>query len=145
MEIKQKIVKILYWDCGIDAHRHKSKDVALRCIEKNKGRKKRNLPLERLDGNLRKVRATMEAVKGRTLAEVGKSFGISGSRIASYIYMTARLSHLPKRNLVGDSDTVTYDIKVMRKNKKEFLDRFSKLEDILIKEYHDKFDNLNRK
>ncbi len=75
---KTETVVFHYWDCGIDAHRHRTLDVARRCIVKQEKRKD-NSPKWHWKDYL-EVIGLIEG-EGKTLAEVARMYGKSKSRM----------------------------------------------------------------
>ena len=99
--MKTKIIKKTYYDCGIDKCRHKSKRVALNCIEKNKNsRQPKDIIKYKFDRLMLKIESTEKVINGMTLRDVGEEIGVSGSRISDYVNLIMRMIRNPRHNIL---------------------------------------------
>jgi hypothetical protein len=70
------LLEVEYWDCGNANHRHKSKEVAVVCMEKQSNR---TLPRRWTEEEIDRARA--RKASGETYAAIGRDYGITGGRM----------------------------------------------------------------
>jgi hypothetical protein len=80
--IKTKTVIITVWDCGIEAHAHKTKAVAEKCALKQSGRTKAEIMAATKN---RTIKALKLLYDGVTLTEAGDLLGVSGTNVTRMI------------------------------------------------------------
>lgn len=76
---KEVIIKH-YWECMIPEHRHKTKNVAKRCIKKFNEKRTSG----KLDSNeiaFRNLDIVEQILEGSTFASLGRGYGLSGSHV----------------------------------------------------------------
>jgi hypothetical protein len=113
-------IEVTYWDCGHADHRHKTEDIATKCMEKNANKKPRP-PLE-----IRRARwiAAMRAVvSGATWREAGEQVGVTAERARQLVHKVMRLSTHPKRFSGEYPEHDKYNVKEVRANAEFWLDR----------------------
>lgn len=78
-EFKTEVVSVSYWSCGNPDHRHRTEDIAARCIARHRPATSRPPPRqwswEEKDQILAEYRA------GSTLREIGRRLGVSVERV----------------------------------------------------------------
>lgn len=113
-------VEVIYWDCGNQDHRHKTEEIATKCIAKNTN-KKPSIPID-----IRRARwlAAMRAVvTGSTWAEAGKVIGVTPSRTMQIVHKIMRMSTHHTRFSGEYPDHDKYDIKQVRDHADFWLER----------------------
>jgi len=80
--IKTKTVIITVWDCGIEAHAHKTKAVAEKCALKQSGRTKAEIMAATKN---RTIKALKLLYDGVTLTEAGDLLGVSVTSVTRMI------------------------------------------------------------
>lgn len=103
--------EIIYWDCGIPAHRHKTEEFAQNCMARNSGRKPR-LSIEML--RARWITIVRLAMAGRTWQEIGDATGISARRarvLMRHFMVISTGFSAPGVNIPDDLTTSTGNIR----------------------------------
>ena len=118
---KTTFVKIEHWDCGNENHRHKTEDVALRCIEKNKNK----MP-PRVSRHARNIYAAKEVVNGAKYKDVGEAIGVSSARANEIVRKILRIASGPRFGL-NDPASARSPISEIRKHKDDWLERIDKV------------------
>lgn len=121
-------VEVTYWDCGNPDHRHKTEEIAAKCMEKN-ANKKPQTPV-----NVRRARwiAAMRAVIcGATWKEAGTSIGVSGGRCQQIVRKVMRMSMHPKLLSGPVPDNDYWDVREARKQREFWLAQA----DVMAKEW----------
>lgn len=120
---KTTFVKIEYFDCGNENHRHKTEEVAKRCMERN-ANKKRLPPCE--VNYTRNIHVAREVVNGKTFKAAGEEIGVSGGRAQQIVRKVFRMSlhpkHEPKRPPCSH-----YNIHEVREHKAYWLERIDRI------------------
>ena len=93
---RTKLVEIEYWDCGNPNHNHGSKDVAERCIEKQK-RTTGHVRMSKDQYTLRNIKVTRMLIDGASLKEVANYIGKSTTTARSCVYRALRATGVAKR------------------------------------------------
>ena len=75
-EKKIELVEVEYWSCHNEKHRHKTQDIAQRCIDKHEStpRKARKWTSEML------LKVLDLRDDGKSFREIGEAFGVSANR-----------------------------------------------------------------
>jgi len=121
MEPKKRtiFIEVEYWDCGNDAHRHKTKEVAKKCIARNANK----TPLPPKEVNYKRyIHAAKAAINGATFKEAGEDIGVCSGRAQQIMRKILRMSLHPSRN-PGTPPCSHYDVRDIRQHKKYWLDR----------------------
>lgn len=81
--LKQRLIVIEYWDCGLDGHQHSEKTAAVACMEKQ-ARAQAAREAVRFNYQVRaQLLARHEA--GTPIAELARQLGLSSSRVREVI------------------------------------------------------------
>ena len=82
------MIEVSWWDCGDDAHRHKTEEVAMRCLLKSGALARRHAKANLTRRNLAITRSVLN---GETLRDVGISVDLSPERCRQITWKTLRL------------------------------------------------------
>lgn len=120
MKAKKKtaFIKVEYWDCGNDSHRHRSKPVADNCIKKNANKK----PVCHKMARERHVHAARMVISGATYREASEAVSLSPARVRVAMQNILRMSIQPSKN-PGEPPCSLWEIKEIREHKEYWLKR----------------------
>lgn len=92
LETKQVLVtvEVRYWTCLNPDHRHKTRDVAARCIAKTE-KKLNSAPPRRWTKEMHLKVIEQRDIDGMTFRAIGDSLGVTGSRAKSVYAKAYRL------------------------------------------------------
>lgn len=114
---KKKIVKE-YWDCGIAEHRHKTKEIALNCIEKRRKSRLESINISKYRTLFRNATIFERlVVNGESRQTLSKEYGLTESSI-SEVVRTFRSYGLVKRGITT-RDEADRTISEWKQNKDE--------------------------
>ena len=120
-------IEVIYWDCGIQQHRHKSEDIAAKCMAKYAKRKSAPMPI--VARRARWVSVMRAVVCGADYKEAGDLVGMSGQRCSQVVRKLTRICLSPKR-LVGVRvpDHEYWKLTEIRKHQDFWLTQIDKVE-----------------
>ena len=113
-------VEVTYWDCGHQDHRHKTEEIAAKCMKKNANKKAR-LPIDAR--RARYIAAMRAVVSGATWREVGETIGVTAGRATQIVHKVMRMSLHPKRFGGEYPEHDKYDVKAVRAHAEFWLKR----------------------
>jgi hypothetical protein len=121
-------IEIGYWDCGMNAHSHKSETAAQNCITRQEASQRAKSRPQKEALKARRLLAARMVINGDTFAKAGKDIGVSGGRCNQIVRQVLRQSMHPRfgNNVLPCSP---YDIAEVRLHADYWLGRLADLED----------------
>lgn len=120
-ELKTRIVKVQYWDCGVPEHSHKTCEVAAECMQKRAERKTQPSKAEKRARWLVAMRLVLD---GQTYNDVGNHLGISANRVRQIVHKVRRMALW---NCPDIPEHDYWNIRDIRKHKDFYLKRMEHL------------------
>lgn len=126
METKEvtTLVEVTRWICAVEGHSHRTKDVAQRCIEKNRNR---GMARRRWTVSMIADVCADIIVAGMTYKSVGEKYGLNPERIRQVYHKGLRMMLTPARLDEPVPEHNTLSVQSVRSNADFWSRRIAKL------------------